>query len=108
MALREIYETIYHIYNHTEPNPSRPLALVGRHPAEDSATFSPLYRRIEEYMELKLFESTGIPLDRMLQMPSEYVRAIIEKAKRDIVKKGSQVDQQIRTLNREMQNNMQR
>ncbi len=102
IALREIYETVFGIHNHQNPNPMRPLALVAMNPVEDTATFSPLYRRIEEYMDLKLFESTGMPLDQFLMLPSEYIRLIVRKAKANLHTKGKAIDKQLAKLDQEI------
>lgn len=102
LALSELYETTYGIYDHENGSPTRPLALVACHVQEDSSSFSPLHRRVHEYMELKLFESTGIPLDRLMEMPADLVRVIIDKAKAGITRTGAHVDKQLRQLESEM------
>ena len=102
LALRELYETTYHLYDHNLPTEHRPLALVGRNAAEDPATFSPLHRRIDEYVELQVFEHTGMPFDQFIQLPAEYVRRLLAAAKRAIARKSAGTGNAIKQLDADL------
>lgn len=49
ILLREAYETIYRIYDHDAPDPSRPLAMVAMHEKENVTEHGALYNAMRRY-----------------------------------------------------------
>ena len=81
LALLELYETMYGIADHEDPQiQKRPLAIMALHTKENTRAYSPLYKRIDQFARLKIFETYGIPLDRFFALPTEYVQYIMALA----------------------------
>ncbi len=100
LALMELYETMYGIMDHDDPSLSeRPLAIMAMHPKENPRAYSALYRRIDEYHRLKLFEGFGMPLDRFLALPTEIVQYIISLAKISTREEAQEVQAALSTMN---------
>lgn len=99
LAMSELYETMFGIYDHrADPSNARPLALVAAHPKENTSLYSPLYRRIDEYMRLKLGESTKMGLMEFLSMPPDFVRYCIAHAQREAMAEGKHADKMLAQL----------
>lgn len=103
LALAEIYDTTMGIYNHGDDvaRAARPLALVELHPKEDTTTYSPLYRRIAEFHNLKVAESWGLSLVEFLNLPHEYVEYILKLTRRAASVSGKQASDALRAMERE-------
>lgn len=100
LALAEIYETTSGLYNHGDVvgREARPLALVELHPKEDTSTYSPLYRRMAEFHQLKIAEGWGLSLVEFLNLPYEYVEYILKLSKRDAAVAGKEATDALREM----------
>lgn len=79
MLLMEAYETKYGIYNHDNPDPNRPLALIAMHPKEDTRERSPLYETIERYRIFDVYKHYGLNLREFLELPRDMVTEIFRQ-----------------------------
>ncbi len=100
LALAEVYETMYGIFDHRQDAivKQRPLALVAMHPKENATSFSPLYRRIDEFRRLRIFEMFGTPLDIFLNLPHDYVTYMIRLAEVATHQEGKQTDDLLKQM----------
>lgn len=99
LGLRELYETMYGIYDHDRPDARmRPLALVALHPKENTSSYSPLYRRIDRFKRLRMYELFGMPLDRFLAMPTEYVEYCFRLAEISTHEEGKKTEEVLREM----------
>jgi hypothetical protein len=100
LALAELYETMFGICDHRDPlvRKTRPLALMAAHPKENTSVYSPLYRRIDEFLRLKLGDSTNLSLTEFMAMPADWVRYIIQRAQHDAVREGKEADKVAQAL----------
>lgn len=98
ILLREAYETTYGIYNHQNPDPSRPLALIAMHPAEDATVGSTLHERLEQFADFQVAKHFGLSLNEFFELPSDVCTKILEvSAKRQNVE-GSTATQMLNQL----------
>lgn len=71
LALREMYETQFEIFNHDAPNVAKqaPLALVAMHRKEDPYTYSMERHYFWRFRKYRLSEKWGVSLNDWLQLP---------------------------------------
>lgn len=77
IVLRDAYDTSYGIYDHSNENPNRPMALVGMHPAENTTYHSRLYNAIRRYKIYDVKTHFGLSLTEFLELPREYTTFIL-------------------------------
>jgi hypothetical protein len=80
IVLRERYETKFGIYNHDNPDPNRPLAVIAQHWAEDASEGSALYERIEQFEEREIYQRFGLSLTAFMTLPSDICKKVMEIA----------------------------
>lgn len=73
LLLRESYEDMYGIFDHTRFSKHRPLALVAMHPKENPTSHSRLYNTIQRFCNSDINATTGLSLKEFLDLPREYV-----------------------------------
>lgn len=66
--LRVVYENSYGIRDHNDPS-SGPLAPVAANPKEDYLPYSSMYRDHCRFIELRMFEATGIDMETFFARP---------------------------------------
>lgn len=78
LALREVYETHYGIFDHDAPglNRSRPLALAAMHPKEDTFTYSLEHRFMWRFRQYEICKNWGYDLTQFLNLPWYMTMAI--------------------------------
>lgn len=81
VTLRAAYETAYGLYNHNDPDPDRPLALVAAHPKEDYWPYSSMYRYICDFIEMNIYAKTGVDLVTFLRQPVFFTNLVSEAVK---------------------------
>lgn len=71
LALREVYETQYGIFNHDAPNVAKeaPLALVAMHRKEDAYSYSMERHYLWRFRLHKIPEKWGLSLNQWLELP---------------------------------------
>lgn len=94
----EHYETVYGIYDHLRPDPSRPLAVMAKHPAEDNGHTSALYEIFELYVKSNVHKHFGLNIREFLKYPRELTTLMIEIATKASSNATSDVESQLRAL----------
>lgn len=74
--MRTVYESSFGIHNHYGPN-QHPFALVAAHPKEDFAPYSSRFRDYAAYISARIYETTGIPMDRFFDRPRAEIEMIM-------------------------------
>lgn len=69
------YKQTFGLIDPTSANYS-PLEIALMHPKENITEYSALYNRIERFILLKIYDSTGLSLSDFLSLPREYVELI--------------------------------
>lgn len=95
----EHYETVFGIYDHLRPDPSRPLAVMAKHPAEDNGHTSALYEIFELYAKSNVHKHFGLNIREFLKYPRELTTLMIEIATKASQKDTGDVEAQLRALN---------
>lgn len=89
LILRDAYDVAFRIYNHQQPDPQRPLALVALHPKENVSEHSELYNEIRRFDRGDMAKR-GYTLLEYLSLPREISRLLLrinsERAGRDLSK----------------------
>ena len=80
ILLRDRYETIYGIHDHSNEINERPLALVAMHWCEDASTDSALYERIKLFFGRYVHKHSGLSLAEFLELPSDISRLVLEES----------------------------
>jgi len=75
MMMRALYETAFGIHNHYGGK-QHPFAPVAAYPKEDFAPYSSRFRDYARYMDERIFEATGIPLDSFFKRPRAEIETI--------------------------------
>lgn len=102
LILREQYETMYDVYDHTN---SSPLALVEMHKKERVIPYGRYSHLVNMYCLYEIREMTGLTLTEFFDLTRVEVEHILDlAAERSRVKavKNSQTDADIRNLNRRL------
>lgn len=79
--LQEQYETMFGIYDHTQPH-ADPLALVMLHPAENVSSGGAIELRMEQFVEADVYKYTGVTMLDFFNSPREYCDLMIKVAKK--------------------------
>jgi hypothetical protein len=77
------YQTEYGIFNHEQPHPHNPLALVAMHPKEDALEGGPLYSHIRRYYNYQIKKHFGMSLTEFLELPPYVVDLLYDIARAD-------------------------
>lgn len=72
--MRTLYESSFGIANHYAPD-RHPFALVAANPKEDYGPYSSRYKDYTTFIDERVFEATGIPMDKFFHQP----RPVIER-----------------------------
>lgn len=91
IAMQDLFETRFGIYNHLSPQGYRPLASVAFHDAEDINQDSRLDDLMDRYHQLNIREYFGLTFVEFLELPTDIVAMMFEKAERWITKKGNDI-----------------
>lgn len=95
LILRDAYEVAFGIYNHKQPDPMRPLALVAMHPKENVSEYSELYNEIRRFDRHDMARA-GYSLLEYLSLPRELAHLLIrtrtERARGDLIKAQAAAD----------------
>jgi len=78
LLLRERYETMFGIFNHSAAGIDRPLGLVAMHSAENVCIGSTLDERIKQFADLEVGKHFNISLKDMLDLPTDIVNVMLE------------------------------
>ena len=100
LLMLDRYETAYGIYNHSNPIDNRPLALVGMHWSEDSASGSLMYERISQHMNNNIYKYFGLSLTEFLDLPTDIVSYILEVSGKRLKEEGSLAEDAMTRLGR--------
>lgn len=76
IALSDIYETKYGIYNHIGASIRRPLSSVAFHQCEDINTGSMLEHFHRLYIEKRIRENFGLTIDEYLDRPMDVIEVM--------------------------------
>lgn len=76
--LLEQYETVFGIYNHQAVDPSRPMASVAMHPAENTSEGGLLDERLQQFVDKKVSHYFGLSLKEFLDYPPDMCMKILE------------------------------
>ena len=76
MMMRTVYESAFGIHNHYGPN-QHPFALVAAHPKEDFVPYSSRFRDYAAYINARVYETTGIPMDKFFDRPRAEIEMIM-------------------------------
>lgn len=98
IVLRDAYETSYGIYNHDTEDPSRPMALVALHPAENVTAHSRLYNTIRRYKMYDVKTHFGYNLSEFLELPREFTKFIFDVLAEEMSKSTSKQRQALEEL----------
>lgn len=80
LLLTDKYDSVYGICNHSLLDATRPLSIVGMHPAEGTDVGSTIYERIEQFATLQVGKFFNISLTEFLEYPRDIVIHILEVA----------------------------
>ena len=94
----EHYETVYGIYDHLRSDPSRPLAVMAKHPAEDNGYTSALYEIFELYSKSNVYKHFGLNIREFLKYPRELTTLMIEIATKASSAATNDIEDQLRAL----------
>jgi hypothetical protein len=75
MMMRALYETAFGIHNHYSGK-QHPFAPVAAYPKEDFLPYSSRFRDYARYMDERILEATGIPMDRFFARPRPEIETI--------------------------------
>ncbi len=78
ILLLELYEQAFHIFNHEQAPPHRPLALVEMHPKELVGPFSREARLMHRFATLKVGEIFNISFTEFLNQTRERVEMMLQ------------------------------
>lgn len=76
MVMRAVYESAFRIHNHYTPG-QHPWAMVAAHPKEDFLPYSSKCRDYATFIDERVFEATGIDMDRFFKRPRADIEMIM-------------------------------
>lgn len=78
IVLLQAYQTAYGIYDHLNPDPNRPLAMVGYHPKENYLEHTGFKRAMRRYALHQVHKHFGLNWNDFLELPAPHARWILE------------------------------
>lgn len=101
IVMRDLYRTKYGIFNHTQPNITRPLASVMLHEAEKFDYEGKLETLFKSYMDKQVGDIFKMPLTEYLNLPSYMSKIIRTMCDKELTKKSNILNNIENSLNKE-------
>lgn len=76
VMMRTLYESAFGIHNHYAAG-QHPFARVAAYPKEDYGPYSSRYRDYASFVDERIYEATGIPMDRFFDRPRREIEMIL-------------------------------
>lgn len=80
MVLRDRYETLFQIYNHSLEASDHPFALIMMNWNEDVVSHGTLYERMRQYIDMEIQKYFGLSFNEFIDQPTYVVMLQLEVA----------------------------